>query len=347
VGTQRFLWRTGQFAIRDSASYLPQGGFGSGSFGGSGAFGGGGGLGGLGGGGGIAGGSGGTVFNNNQFGSLGNQPRVTNMSIVDLTQAFSPRSSLVLAGGYGFTTFIDPPAGSGYVNSQQVTGQVGYNYQLSRHDQIALSYAYQAFHFPRVGAGSFNVNLWQVTYGHRISKKLDFKAGGGPQWVHTNGFFRGTTVPFTQSNITGSGHASLMYYPTARTNMNISYSHYTNPGSGFFAGANTDSVRYALSHSLTRRWNSTLDTGYSRNSRVLAGPANLVGNATTYQYWFAGGALRRQLSRHFGAFASYQFDSIGFNSGFCAAGNPGCSKDYGRHVGVIGLDWTPSPIRLD
>ena len=35
---QRFLWRTGQLAFRDSFSYLPEGSFGFGSFGGAGGF---------------------------------------------------------------------------------------------------------------------------------------------------------------------------------------------------------------------------------------------------------------------------------------------------------------------
>jgi hypothetical protein len=350
AATQRFLWRTGQLALRDSFSYLPQGSFGFSSFGGAGAFNGGGGLGGLGGGvtsgGGIAGGGGGGVFGSGQFGSVGNQPRITNSSIADITQSLSPRASVVLSGGFGLTEFINAP--TGYINSQQTTGQAGYNYQLSRHDQIALTYAYQEFHFPRAGSGSFNVNVWQFMYGHRISGKWDLKLGGGPQWIHTNGLIQILPNVFVQSNrsvISGSGRASLMYHISTRSNLTMTYSHYTNPGSGFFAGANTDAVRFALSHTLTRRWSSTLDTGYSRNSRILAGPASIANNASTYQYWYAGAGLRRQLGRHFGAFTSYQYDNIRFNSGFCTTGS-NCNT-YGRHVGLIGLDWTPHPIRLD
>src|SRR5438270_2011000 len=58
AATQRFLWRTGQLAVRDSFSYLPEGSFGFGSFGGAGAFG----AGGLGG---LGGGSGSGIFSNN------------------------------------------------------------------------------------------------------------------------------------------------------------------------------------------------------------------------------------------------------------------------------------------
>ncbi len=349
AATQRFLWRTGQLALRDSFSYLPEGSFGFSSFGGAGAVNGGGGLGGLGGGvttgAGIPGGGGGSPFGSGQFGSLGNQPRITNSSIADVTQALSPRSSVVLSGGFGLTDFLNAP--TGYINSQHTTGQAGYNYQISRHDQIALTYAYQEFHFPRAGSGSFNVNVWQVMYGHRISGKLDLKLGGGPQWVHTNGLAQTPSGALVQSNrsvLSGSGRASLMYHMSTRSNLTFAYSHSTNPGSGFFAGANSDAVRLALSHTLTRRWSSTLDTGYVRNSRILATQASIANNASTYQNWYAGAGLRRQLGRHFGAFTSYQYDGIRFGSGFCTGAN--CDT-YGRHVGLIGLDWTPHPIRLD
>ena len=338
AATQRILWRTGQLAFRDSFTYLPQGGFGSSSFGGVG------GLGGLGGGvtsgGGIAGGAGGGLFSNAQFGSIGNQPRITNMSIVDVTQELSPRSSVTLAGGYGLTNFLNNP--QGFINSQTTTAQAGYNYKLSRRDQLAVTYGFREFHFPRAGSGSFNTNVWQAFYGHRISGKLDFVAGGGPQWIHVNSPLRGNI-----SFVSGVGRASLIYHESARTDMRASYSHYTNAGSGFFAGSNTDAVRFGVSHVLARRWTATVDAGYSHHKRVLAVPSLTAGNSRTYKFWYAGGSMRRQLSRQFAAHASYQYDDINFSSGFCGVANPSCSRGYSRHVGLIGLEWTPRPIRLD
>ena len=102
AATQRFLWRTGQFAVRDSFSYLPEGAFGFGSFGGVGAIG----AGGLGGGG-IAGSSGAGIFTSSTYGTIGTE--VTNMAIADVTQYLSPRSAVILTGGYGLTHFLNTP----------------------------------------------------------------------------------------------------------------------------------------------------------------------------------------------------------------------------------------------
>jgi len=332
---QRVLWRTGQLGLRDSFSYLPDGSFGLGSFGGAGGLGGG-----AISGGGIAGGAGSGTFSSGQFGSIGNQPRITNMSIVDVTQSLSPRSSVTLAGGYSLTDFLSNP--QGFINSQQTTAQAGYSYQLSRQDQVGVSYAFQEIHFPRAGSGSFNVNSWQGLYGHRISGRLDFIASGGPQWIHINNPLTGVS-----SHISGAGRASLTYRMSARTDLRLSYSHTTNPGSGFFAGAYTDAGRFAVTHTLARRWTATADLGYSRSSRVIAVPTTVTNNSRTYDYWYLGGALRRQFGHQFSGFASYQYDKTSFSSGFCSATNPGCSTGFTRNVGLIGIQWTPRPIRLD
>src|SRR5215470_9201316 len=351
-GVQKFLWRTGQLALRDSFSYLPTGNFGFNSYGGSGVISGGGGLGGVAGGGlgsGFGGGNG--SFGNTNFGSTINQPRISNMSVVDITQAFSPRNSMTLAGGYGINDFLDNQAG--YVDSHQYMAQVGFNRKLTRQDQIAIMYEYQDFTLPRQGSGFFEANSIQALYGHRISGRLDLQLGGGPEWIHR--FFvsftklpGGTLVtPVSDTFLSGSGRAILTYYYSSRTNMNLTYSRSANAGSGLLAGANTDAIRLALSHQLTRRWSTTLDSGYSYSKRILSSSTAQAGNSSAYRYWYAGGALRYQLSRHVGTFANYQYDAIGFASGICSGSPASCAASYGRHVGLIGLDWTPNPIRLE
>jgi hypothetical protein len=355
--TQRFLWRTGQLALRDTFSYLPEGTFGFSAYGGAGGFTGGGGMGGLGGG--VF--SGGEVpgFANDQFGSVGIEPRIGNMAVADVTQYLSPRAAVVVAGGYGVTKFLNNPGGSAcsaslscFFNSEQSVAQAGYNYQLSRRDQIAIVYAFEELHFPTVSAGSVTANIGQLMYGHRISGKLNFLIGGGPEWVRTHQTqiitVLGISVPAVTNSsfLSGSARMTLTYHPSTRTNLHISYMRYVNTGSGFFAGASTDTVRAGVDHSLSRRWNMMTAVGYARNSRLLAATAPVAGNAHDYHFWFLGGALRRQLSRQFGAFASYQYESFGFGSGSCGSAT-NCNARYGRNIGLIGVDWTPLPIRLD
>jgi hypothetical protein len=361
AATQRFLWRTGQLAIRDSFSYLPEGAFGFGSFGGAGAFGAGGLRGGL------AGGSSG-IFSNGSYGIIGTQ--ITNMAIADITQYLSPRSSVVLTGGFGVTNFLSTPKTSFcpsgvscYFNSQQAIGQAAYNRQISRHNQIALVYAYEELHFPGTSAGSLNVNLLQVEFGHRISGKWDFMFGGGPEWVRRNQWqeeFLGivpTGLPCVTPNalfvcvdtkssfVTGSARVLVRYRVSSRTNFSLTYMRFISSGSGLFGGAKTDTARLSFNHALGRQWNLLLDTGYSQNSALSGATSQAAGAATSYNYWYFGGAAHRRLGRHFAFFGSYQFNSFAFGSGGCNGGN--CGSSYGRNILLVGLNWTPQPIRLD
>lgn len=351
--TQRILWRTGQLAIRDQFSFLPQGSFGFGSLGGTAGFGGGG-LGGLGGGGlGLGGGAFGGGFT---YGTNGNSPRIDNVGIVDVTQALSPRASVVLLGGYGILDFLNSPPG--FINTQQMMTQAGYNYSIRRADQIGVSYGFQEFHFPTANAGNAKINLVQVYYSHRISGRMNLSVGGGPQWIHQNGYTPGLVntssgpalglVPLHSTRMSGAGRATLTYHWSASTNMSLNYFHYVTPGSGFYPGATSDTARYTFTHQLTRRWNLNLDTGFSRNSRLLqtTSATSAAGNSNVYMTWYSGAGIRRQLSRHFTAFATYQYNRQLFGAGYCTSGSA-CQSGYAQQTGMVGLGWMPRPIRLD
>lgn len=364
AATQRFLWRTGQFAVRDSFSYLPEGAFGFGSFGGAGALG----EGGLGGGG-FGGGSGTGIFTSNSYGTIGSQ--ITNMAIADVTQYLSPRSAILLTGGYGLTHFLNTPKSASfcptnvscYFNSQESIARAAYNHQISRHNQIAFIYAYEQLHFPGTSAGSLSVDLAQIEFGHRISGKLDLLLGGGPEWVHRSQpqeEFLGIPIGLPCTNtgplfscpdvktsfITGSAQVSLRYRVSALTNFSLSYLRYVSSGSGFFGGAKTDTGRFNVNHAFGRHWNLLLDTGYSHNSALLGATSVAAGSATSYSFWYFGGSAHRRLGRHFGVFGSYQYNAFAFGSGGCT-GSGGCGASYGRNVFLVGLKWTPQPIRLD
>lgn len=338
---QRFLWRTGQLAFRDSFSYLPEGSFGFGSFGGAGAYGSGlggsssGGLG-TGGGGGIPGGG---TFGGTTIGSVGIQPRISNLSILDATQALSPRSTVVAAVAFNYTDFLNNAQSLPLINSQLSSGQLGYDYLLNRHDRLSATYAYQNFHFSSPGAGSVEAHQWHVTYGHRISGRLNLVLGGGPQLIV---FHRLTPVP---NKITVTGRAQLSYQFSARTSGQLSYLHYTSPGSGFFAGANTDVVSGSFNRVAGRFWTLSANVGYSRNSQLQQSSLG-ASTAKVYNYWYGGSSIRRQLGRYFGAFVSYQYSDIRFNANVCTTKTT-CGTSSIQQVGLVGIDWHPHPFRLD
>jgi hypothetical protein len=348
---QRIPWRTGMLAIRDAFSYLPQGSFGFNSYGGVGSVGTsvGTGLEGTGLGGGIAGGTPAGFLGGGQYG--GNERHIENLSTVDVVQALSPRSTVTLAGGYDFVKFFHSSGTPSLIDSQQTSAQVGYNRILTRKDQVGVLYAYEQLHFPVHDSGTVEVHVWNALYAHRLTGRLNFMVGAGPEIVdlHTPainflllGIFPVTIPASTQRSLSGSGQLSFEYTLSARTFINLGFMRYVSTGSGFFAGANTDAVRLSASHSFARKWGSLIDGGYSYNSRVQNLVTSSVTSAPRYEYWYVGAAVHRQLGHHFDAFASYQLSTSGIGS--CTAGSVCGSHE---HIGNLGLNWHPDPIRLD
>jgi len=357
---QRYTWRTGQLAIRDCFDYLPEGTFGMGSFGGAGSMSDAPGSGASTGMGGTSGCSSGS-FGGGQIGSLGLQPRISNVSIADVTEQLSRKTSVTLGGGFNVTDFLNKSltqsqAGFNIINSQQTTAQVGYNRLLTREDQLSFTYAFQEFHFPMSQSASLHSHVWSVLYAHRITGRLNFVAGAGPQVLEIHNpaqtiFFFGIPIlqipASTTRRVSANGTVTLGYTASPRTNGELTYRRYFTPGSGFVAGALTDTVRLSVSHTLGRHWTSNMDTGFSHNSALQNSQTAGI-NARNYEFWYAGGSLHRRLGVHFSAFVSYQFDDFIATQCVSSTGPKSvCGQSSHRNTAILGINWHPRPIRLD
>jgi hypothetical protein len=331
---QKVTWKRGQLNVRDVFSYQPEGSFGS-SYGGIGVAG-------------AALGGESVFFGGTALGDLGQVPRIMNLALADVEESLTPKSSVTVSGGYGFLHFLqdDSVLGNVFIGSSQLTGQVGYDRQLGRHDQAAIVYGYEKFEFST--EESFVNNVIQLMWGHRISGRMDFVIGVGPQFTQLSDL--GNDV-----RISAAGRAELRYqFP--KTLLDASYGHFLTAGSGFFAGAESDIARFSASRPLTRKWTGFTDIGYSRNSRVLPTTCpfgqlisgqcpGVAGNV--YKYGFAGAGVRRNFGRTVQLYGSYQFNYLTIDSSYCGLSGGPCDHDSQRHVATVGLDWTPRPVRLD
>jgi hypothetical protein len=370
---QKITWKRGEFGIRDAFSYQPEGTFGSsyGSVATVGAA--------LSGQGGFFGGTG--------LGALGEVPRIMNLALVDAVENLTPKSSVTVTGGYGFVHFLenDPDTGTSFIGNSQVSGQIGYDRLLGPHDQGALVYGYQGFQFST--GITFHSHVIQVMWGHRISGRMDFLIGAGPQFTQLNHVpvfvenptsadtvppcepdptlqnVLSETCPTNDLRISAAGRASLRYrFPKA--SLDLSYDHYITSGSGFFAGAESDIVHMDVSRPLGRIWTVFSNIGYSRNSRVVpltavqlnscAGAAANNQNAAACPgvsadtYQFGYAGIG--LRRSFGR-SLKAYASYEFNDlafdNSFCGVSSACNRISQRQIGTFGLDWTPRPIRLD
>ena len=359
---QKITWKRGELGLRDAFSYQPEGTFGTayGSFSTVGTA-----LGGQ-----------STFFGGTALGALGQVPRLMNLSLADVVQNITPKSSVTATVGYGFVHFLanEPGTGTSFIGNNQLSAEVGYNRLLGPHDQVAVLYGYQGFSFST--NVSFHSQIVQLMWGHRISGRMDFVIGAGPQFTQISNALTPVSNPTSADTIppcqpggsltspvldcpsnslvvSAAGRASLRYrFP--KVSLDLMYDHYLTSGSGFFAGAESDIASLNAIRPQCRIWTAYSDIGYSRNSRILPSTcglgqsgANCAGiNANVYQYGFAGLGVRRNFGRNFNAYASYQFNYLTFDESFCATTGP-CNRTSQRQIGVIGVSWTPRPIRLD
>jgi hypothetical protein len=363
----RFNWKRGQIGIQDSFSYLPEGSFGFGAYGGGGAYDAGFGSMGAGllGASAFGGQTSAFIGGNGLNVSLGLVPRITNLGLVDAVVDLTPKSSLTFMAGYGLVHFYGSlleesllggplQTNVNFVGSSEYTGQVAYDRVLSPKDQVAVSYGYQYFHFSIAGT-AFHSQVVQLMYGHRISGRMDFLVSAGPQITDINEqvcdlptipptsctTFGGTLNTIGATKIGAAGRASLRYrFP--RTSVSLSYQRYDTSGSGVFAGAETNLAQLDIQRPLNRVWDLFADFGYSHNSQLQV-PGTIL-NATSFTYGFGGVGVHRQFGRSLRAFVSYQFNELGFNT---TCTGSACNTTGQRQVGSFGLDWTPRPIRLD
>jgi hypothetical protein len=329
----RIVWRSGQLALRDSFSYLSEGSFGNGAFGGSGSLIGVGGIGtGLGG---VLGGTIPGLPGSVLFGALRHEPRITDVAMIDVNQSVTSRSSFTLSGSYGLVHFIaDAPIS---INSSQVTSEAGYNYKLSRTDQIGVTYAFERFRYPAPTNTTVSAHVANVLYGHRISERMDFKISGGPQATRID------SPLGPRWRIAVSGRVSL-HYRFSRTNLALEYLRRNTNGSGLVAGAVSDVVTCSVQQPLGRKWSAAIDTGYSRNRGISA--VSTATNSQSYSYWYAGAGLHRRIGRYFGVITSYQFNQQILGRSLCGTDSV-CTGTTRRQSAFVGLDWHPGPVLLD
>ena len=329
-------WRTGQMTLRDAFTYLPDGSFNIG-IGGVPGFG-------IATGSGLGTGQAGALpgsehFGTGALGSIGNTPRLANTAILDVVQAINPVSAFTVVGAFSNAHFYDPT--NTLLNSDQITTQGGYSHLLSRHDQIGVIYAFQLFQFPENSGGEIFNHVVNLRWNHTISGRMSLIAGAGPQYTDLE-----LGGPVTHWSL--SARVQLRY-KFAHSSMVASYQKYTTAGSGFFAGASTQAARLGYTRPLGRTWEFYGDLGFSHNKKLQDVANGGLSNASSYNEGSVVAILRKHLGRTYDFFTAYRFSEVGFDvpagQSNCVAST--CGSTSQRQSGTIGVEWHPTPTRIE
>ena len=274
--------------------------------------------------------------------------RISNASIFEVDYLLSPRATLTFVGSASTLNYFDNDLN----NTVQGSGQVGYNYLLSRRDTIAVTYSFSAFRYENINQ-SINSHAVQLAYSRRQTGKLAFQISAGPE-------FTLSTIPLTSSSASTvatptntiqfewTASLGLTYQLRQRTSLQATYSHGVTGGSGVLAGAVSDSAAGSLSHQLTKATTLGFSGGYSRNSGLALTPG-LIETETetgasnqTYDYWYGGVGLTRRIGRSINLLLGYQLQYQNSNASFCVT-TP-CGSSYTTHDIYLDLQFRPKFI---
>lgn len=265
--------------------------------------------------------------NQSIYSALG--PRYSDAFVTQIGYHVSPRTSLTLAGSYGFLTFTEP----GNIDTKDAIFSAGYDYEVSRYDTLGVLYRFSAYHF--VGEPqAIGDHVAELAYGRKITGRIALQLFGGPEITQLR-----VPIGASDQHISGAGAASLTYLISESTNLSGGYTHGVSGGSGLFTGATSDEVHSALDHQISRRWRGGIHFGYSRNSNILqSGSAS----SAHFNTWYAGANLERALAQHANFNLAYTANLESSNQILSAVGTP--STSFTQHQITIELRWHTRPF---
>jgi hypothetical protein len=324
-------FRRAILSVIDELSYLPQAGMGFG------------GLGGL-----PSNGIGSTTLGpgetNGQTILAGQGQNLENSSVVQLETFLTPRSSITLSGGYALLHFFGNNLN--LYDSSNENFQGGYDYQLTKHNTLAVLYGFNHFSYSSTNE-SLNTHTVQAAFGRRLTGRLMFQLAAGPSFTQFNQVAGSTggTGPVlgptrSPSNRIHWSLNSAVDYQYARTGLGLTYWHGISSGSGVVLGSVSDLATGSITRKVSKNFSSGISGGFSRNSALfMTATAN---SGENYNYWFAGATLARPLSSTLALTLSYQMQYQNSNGTFCIGQS--CGSSLVRHLISVGLSWQQRPL---
>jgi len=252
-------------------------------------------------------------------------PRYSNVFATQVSYALSRRGTFTVAGTYGILRFVE----AGNIESDTVSGSVGYDYALTNEDQFGGKYRFSAYHFAGYPQ-AFADHTFDFVYGRKITGRLALQLYGGPELTT----FR-IPIGNISDKLSASGGASLSY-GFKRGSISLGYDHGVSNGGGALIGSSTDSVSMDANRQISRMWQMQGNFGYARNHALV------TANAQGYDTWFAGAGLSRPLGRNASLSLGYTARIQTSQLPVCAAGN--CSTSFTQHQISLGFQWHTRPF---
>jgi hypothetical protein len=265
--------------------------------------------------------------------------RVANTLTGTVERQLNYNTSISGSGSWSVLHFLD--AGDEGLDSTQISGVVALNRRLDARSSISVDAVYSTYSYSNSTTGltppDIETRGINLSYQRVLSRTLSMSVSAGPQWVSSS---NSTLIP-SALNVAATGSLS---YARGATSASLSYVRGVNSGSGVLPGALSDSVIGSVGRSYGRKWVASASGAYTHTTGLtqLSNGDSLIPVNEVYNTVFGGVQLRRAISVHWSAYASYtaQNQTNNFPLGAQNAIN-GTSQTFG-----IGVTFTPRSTRL-
>lgn len=249
--------------------------------------------------------------------------RLSNTVVGEVDRQLGARNFVTLAGDYGLLHFYSTPM----VNSAQAGGFGGYGRLLSERDSVGLVYGFSRFTFSGEDY-DLRTQYGSLLYQRRLTQRLEFQAGAGPEHTWQAGDAAG------YSNLGWQGGAYLSFR-ARRVNLGASFTRMLTAGSGVLFGTRTTSGQVNSSLPITKKLNFSMDGGIAHNAGVLA--------AEAYNTEYGDATLSRTITSTISIFLSYSIQNQTLSNSSTGNGSTAVGT---RQVIGAGFSWTRRPYAL-
>jgi hypothetical protein len=256
--------------------------------------------------------------------------RLSNVVFAQAQVEASQRTAFTFSAGYGVLHFVTP----GFLDPSNYNFTFGYNYALNARDVLGVSYQFNNFGFSS-SPSSINDSTIMITYGHRISGRLAFQVGAGPELNYDKPVGGSISVGRTLL----SANAGLNYQFKQST-ISASFSRGVTGGSGIVAGSFADTFQITANHQLTRRTTIYGNFGYAFNQSL----AQQLTPAASYQGFYGGAGFDYKIAQRADLYVNYMYLHQNTSGPVCVG--TGCAVSFNNNQIWVGInfDFRPIPI---
>ncbi len=217
-------------------------------------------------------------------------PQVSNQTSATLTRSLTSRTSLSGSGSFGVQRFVGDVPG---IDNNTLSAAGTLSHRLSATSSVAGTYSFSRYTYSQYGV-AYNSNAASASYSRQWTRNFSTVFSGGPLFTSSPG---GTTT--ASYNL---GAAANYQSPYAL--LNISFSRFTNAGSGITFAVRSNTLQGSASRRLGARTSGSVSGGYSDSVSL---PTFEVFQTSPFSFHSVYGAVQvsHALSSSFSVYGSY------------------------------------------